>query len=294
MLVSGAADNTLCVWKTDSGELFQRIGAGELFQRIGASGSIGLSAVALSPDARTIALGGGEGTVLLWEVATGHLRHRFEGPKGRVLCLCFSADGRQLLSGSEDGTALLWDVMNHKTIRAMNSPPRAPTELDALWSDLASPDAVKAFRAVCRLAAAPAQAADLIGRWLASAAAAKTATKAQVDRLVDDLDADSFRTRERANKALAALGGSALPILRQKLTEPLSLEAKRRLKQVVHDLDNPFERWRTVRALEVLEGADSPETRKVLLELSRGQPEDFTTQQAKAALDRLAKRSGRE
>jgi hypothetical protein len=53
--------------------------------------------------------------------------------------------------------------------------------------------------------------------------------------------------------------------------------------------DAPGEGLRTGRAIEVLEHLGTPEARDVLQELSRGAPAAYVTQEAKAALTRLAR-----
>ena len=66
--------------------------------------------VAFSPDGRTLAGGGDEDTVHLWDVATGTLRHTLEGHGDGVHSVAFSPDGRILASGGGDNTIHLWDA----------------------------------------------------------------------------------------------------------------------------------------------------------------------------------------
>jgi hypothetical protein len=60
--------------------------------------------VAVSPDGKVVAAGGGDRSIHLWESATGKRLHRLLPPAdqdsgGGVLCLAFSPDGRRLASG---------------------------------------------------------------------------------------------------------------------------------------------------------------------------------------------------
>jgi WD40 repeat protein len=69
-------------------------------------------ALAFSPDGRTLAANGPDGTdVLLWDIATGVPVADLRGGHDRgVLSLAFSPDGRTLASSGHDAKIVLWDV----------------------------------------------------------------------------------------------------------------------------------------------------------------------------------------
>ncbi len=66
--------------------------------------------VAFAPDGKTLASGGRDNTIRLWDVASGKEKLAFKGHKERVASLAFSPDSKTLASGSRDDTIRLWDV----------------------------------------------------------------------------------------------------------------------------------------------------------------------------------------
>src|SRR5262249_37301580 len=69
-----------------------------------------------------------------------------------------------------------------------------------------------------------------------------------------------------------------------------------RIEDLLQKLDGPVPsaaNLRIIRAVQVLEYTDDPEARKLLEKLAQGAPTARLTQEAKAALERLAKRKGR-
>ena len=68
--------------------------------------------LAFSPDGRTLASGGWDEWIRMWDVETGRERAVLEDHKSEVYCLAFSPDGKTLASGSANNSSVvkLWDV----------------------------------------------------------------------------------------------------------------------------------------------------------------------------------------
>lgn len=65
--------------------------------------------IAFSPDGQTLASGGRDNTVRLWDIHSGQQQAVLTGHTNWVRQVAFSPDGRTLASASYDGTVRLWD-----------------------------------------------------------------------------------------------------------------------------------------------------------------------------------------
>jgi WD40 repeat protein len=77
-------------------------------------------ALAFSPDGRTLASGGLDGTVRLWDVESGSEKTTLQGHTDQVGAVAFSPDGRLLASGSHDTTIKVWDTGTAEEVASLH------------------------------------------------------------------------------------------------------------------------------------------------------------------------------
>jgi len=81
----------------------------------------GVWAVAWSPDGAFLASAGSEGTVVVWDPATGRQLGVLDAREGQVNAVAWSTDGATLASGHDDGTVRLWNPVTFGERAALES-----------------------------------------------------------------------------------------------------------------------------------------------------------------------------
>lgn len=111
ILVSAGIDKKLLFWDMTDGKTIAN-----------AAVPSPIRALILSPDGKKAASAGEDGTIHIWDPATGKSLGTMKDSSEWVLCLAFSPDGSQLAAGGNDGKITLWDVAGKK-VRDLPAPP---------------------------------------------------------------------------------------------------------------------------------------------------------------------------
>lgn len=211
--------------------------------------------------------------------------------------VAISPDGKWVASCGMDGALKIWDMKGVlRRLPTTSQGPRAQplprrhfsrAALARFWDDLAGDDAARAYRAINSLASSPEQAVRLIRRRLPPRVAVP---EERIHRLLERLQSEKFTEREEAWGRLVALEGQASPLLQKAAEGGPDLELRLRAKKALAQIELPLPAGpllQGLRAVEVLELAGTPKTRRLLWALSRGAGRSAITAAARQGLARL-------
>jgi hypothetical protein len=300
---SSISGSVVCIYETATGQEVQRT----------PSFRTHLLSVAFAPDGRTLAFGGGtrlelhyynhdlglcipgkaDFSVRLWDLVENKELRRFAGHALQVESLAFSPDGATLVSGSVDAAPLCWDTADIIGRPHPRGADLSASRLAKLWTDLADGDAARAYKAIGELIHSPDSVLSLLANKLTPV---PPAPQGRLPGLLANLDSNEFVRREKATRELEQLGELAGPALRKALKEKPSLEARKRMEVILEQIERRNlkpDRLRIVRAVQVLESIGTPKAKQILEGLAQGASGAGLTEEAKAALQRLARRSAK-
>jgi WD40 repeat protein len=111
-LASAGVDRCVYLWDFERRELAM------VLDRATESAETFSNRVAFTPDGAALAVANYDGSVTLWDVASGDNRHNFRASTPAIRCVAFSPDGRLLATRSADQSIALWDMATLRRRRA--------------------------------------------------------------------------------------------------------------------------------------------------------------------------------
>ncbi|HKB04738.1 MAG TPA: sigma-70 family RNA polymerase sigma factor [Gemmataceae bacterium] len=270
-LVTAHYDGTVRLWDPETGRQLAKLK--DTFR--------GLVGLAVSPDGKWVAVGRPDGKIVIWELATEKAVLTVGPHDSQVRDVAFTPDGRGII-GNADLAPILWDL-SPKDLHTGDTP-------DALWNDLATAEAERAYRLVWGLIRDPKAAVKLFTDKVKPAELATP--RADFDKWVANLDSPQFRARESAERELTK-SGARVPVgwLRKALADARSDEQRARLGRVLALRERPSaDEWRLGRAVQVLERAGTYEARALLKAWALAPEGTQVAVEARGALERLARR----
>ncbi len=109
-IISGSTDKTAKIWDFQTG----------VIRRTLSGHSVGLTAVAISSDAKTVASGAGDGEVIIWDAGAGQADHTIPASGAVVYDLSFSPDKQSLAVARGNHTVTLYEVATGKPTKEYN------------------------------------------------------------------------------------------------------------------------------------------------------------------------------
>ena len=109
-IVTARLGKTLDMWEPDSKTIIKSfVGHTDI-----------ISSVSFNPvNKNQMLTSSWDGTIRVWDIATGLMLKKFKGPQGAVHTAIYSSDGKYIVSGGDDRIIRIWDANGSKIIRTL-------------------------------------------------------------------------------------------------------------------------------------------------------------------------------
>lgn len=111
-LIATSSDDTIRIWKIETGTLIRSI----------KTYNVEIMSLAFSPDGLYIFSGGKDSIIHMWDIESGKCDNKMKRHTGAVNTIAISPNGKYVSSGSEDHTIRLSDLTSDKAIKTFTIP----------------------------------------------------------------------------------------------------------------------------------------------------------------------------
>jgi hypothetical protein len=276
----------LDVWSVETGKLICTVPAKAYFYH-----------AAFSADGQTVACLQAEGRPYLYHLVAEKETHAFNPPERLSTFTRFSPDGRYVaFTGPATDVpedARQSSVFVYEIPSKVFAPAAARVDdatWDQLWADLMTANDLRLQKIRNTFRDAPKEAVEQFRKRLPAYPAD---VQVKVEKWIDDLDADDFRTRDAAGAELQKLAHEFAPLLTARRDKAGPGEVRNRLTFVLKTASvEPIAPAlvRESRVVELAAEMKAPEAIAYLKELAAGASGARRTVEAKAALERAARK----
>lgn len=223
---------------------------------------------AMSYDERYVALGGYDGKIRVFELASGKMYKIIDAQEGSVHAIAYSRDNKYIASSHANSTILMWDAYCNVSEEQGHTP--AGDDDSITWNDLGSDDTYKSNKAVFAYYRMGSRGLVVIKNNIL-----ENERRIDIDKIkkaIGDLDDDNADKREIAMSVIRKDIIHAEPYLRRIKASGGHKEIDIRIEQMLAEYDRPVgmkggELLRGVRAIAIIESVGGDEARKVLKEI---------------------------
>ena len=122
-LASGDTDGNLFLWDTSSRSLLTTLqkSTSAISSTAVSSTKDAITSVAFSPDSKTLASGGTQGSLFLWDVKSYKQLATFDTRANDVWSVVFSPDGKSIAVGCTNNSIILWDVATRTRLTTLQN-----------------------------------------------------------------------------------------------------------------------------------------------------------------------------
>jgi hypothetical protein len=242
---------------------------------------------AFSKKGELLALATADRSTAVVDVRRGKIIAELKGDQGPVRGLAFGANVSTLFTAGSEGTVLIWDL-HEQIAKAQKVAELSDGDVSRLWTELANPDTIKAYQALDSLLAG----SDKVVSFLADKLKpARKVPAREIDLLIAELGSEAFKTRQLATRLLLEILPQSKAALTRSLENNLPLEHHLRIARLVAEFrrrEVASEHLRELRAIEILEAIATPQARRIIRSLATGHPAARLTDEAAAAIERMA------